>query len=171
MLACWEAHHYTVSAKHRGESISCIVDFTMIQTCVVRAWDTNKPLLYCPAMNTLMWEHPITAKHTAALSELGYIQVPPATKLLACGDYGGLCSICAPQLLACFWNWGDVLSACLLLQELELWHLWMTLCKLLLNIWNSSLHVLIEFYFFDVVNYFSGFILLNRKLIGRVQTK
>ena len=39
-------------------------------------------------MNTLMWGHPITAKHTTALSELGYIQVPPATKLLACGDYG-----------------------------------------------------------------------------------
>lgn len=60
-----------------------------MQTCVVRAWDPVKPLLYCPAMNTLMWEHSITSKHTAALADLGYIQVHPAIKLLACGDHGG----------------------------------------------------------------------------------
>ncbi len=67
-----------------------------MQTCVVRAWDPVKPLLYCPAMNTLMWEHSITSKHTAALAELGYVQVPPAIKLLACGDYGG-CSLFLSQ--------------------------------------------------------------------------
>ncbi|XP_068459484.1 phosphopantothenoylcysteine decarboxylase isoform X2 [Clinocottus analis] len=31
-------------------------------TCVVRAWDTSRPLLFCPAMNTAMWKHPITAQ-------------------------------------------------------------------------------------------------------------
>ena len=32
-----------------------------ILTCVARAWDSSKPLLFCPAMNTMMWEHPVTA--------------------------------------------------------------------------------------------------------------
>lgn len=32
-----------------------------ILTCVARAWDPTKPLLFCPAMNTKMWEHPVTA--------------------------------------------------------------------------------------------------------------
>lgn len=59
------------------------------QTCVVRAWDPSKPFLYCPAMNTVMWDHPLTAKHIAVLEELGYVQVPPVTKLLVCGDHGG----------------------------------------------------------------------------------
>ncbi|XP_035299623.1 phosphopantothenoylcysteine decarboxylase isoform X5 [Cricetulus griseus] len=31
-------------------------------TCVIRAWDLSKPLLFCPAMNTAMWEHPLTAQ-------------------------------------------------------------------------------------------------------------
>ncbi|XP_041650553.1 phosphopantothenoylcysteine decarboxylase isoform X2 [Cheilinus undulatus] len=31
-------------------------------TCVVRAWDTSRPLLFCPAMNTAMWQHPVTAQ-------------------------------------------------------------------------------------------------------------
>eukprot|EP00291_Cryptomonas_curvata_P031010 CAMPEP_0172214016 /NCGR_PEP_ID=MMETSP1050-20130122/37923_1 /TAXON_ID=233186 /ORGANISM="Cryptomonas curvata, Strain CCAP979/52" /LENGTH=184 /DNA_ID=CAMNT_0012894931 /DNA_START=200 /DNA_END=749 /DNA_ORIENTATION=- len=29
-------------------------------TCVLRAWDPAKPVLVCPAMNTVMWEHPAT---------------------------------------------------------------------------------------------------------------
>lgn len=31
-------------------------------TCVARAWDFSRPLLVAPAMNTLMWESPFTAK-------------------------------------------------------------------------------------------------------------
>lgn len=27
---------------------------------VLRAWDLQKPCILCPAMNTMMWEHPIT---------------------------------------------------------------------------------------------------------------
>ena len=64
------------------------------QMCVIRAWDPTKPLIYCPAMNTHMWDHPITAKHLSTLSELGYIQVPPISKLLACGDYGVCVCVC-----------------------------------------------------------------------------
>lgn len=64
-------------------------------TCVVRAWDLQKPLLFCPAMNTHMWCHPITAKHVAALKDLGYTEVPCVDKKLACGDrgYGGMAEV------------------------------------------------------------------------------
>lgn len=31
-------------------------------TCIARAWDWRKPLLLAPAMNTRMWEHPLTAR-------------------------------------------------------------------------------------------------------------
>ena len=55
---------------------------------MVRAWDLNRPLLYCPAMNTFMWEHPLTATHIEQLSQFGYVQVPPVSKKLICGDQG-----------------------------------------------------------------------------------
>ncbi|XP_020621629.1 phosphopantothenoylcysteine decarboxylase-like [Orbicella faveolata] len=57
-------------------------------TCTVRAWDVKKPLLFCPAMNTLMWEHPITSEHVERLINLGYSHVPPIKKTLACKDTG-----------------------------------------------------------------------------------
>ena len=87
-------------------------------TCVWRAWDPNRPVILAPAMNTLMWEHPLTAQHLRRLaidhgaggawaspkaSEqldleelLDWINkscpklhiVPPVSKRLACGDVG-----------------------------------------------------------------------------------
>ncbi|XP_067008348.2 phosphopantothenoylcysteine decarboxylase [Anabrus simplex] len=57
-------------------------------TCVVRAWDLNKPLLFCPAMNTRMWQHPITSTHIAAIKSWGYHEVPCVSKTLMCGDTG-----------------------------------------------------------------------------------
>ncbi|CAG2179543.1 unnamed protein product [Oppiella nova] len=57
-------------------------------TCVLRAWDADKPLLYCPAMNVNMWSHPITQTHLDALQSFGYKQVGPIVKRLACGDTG-----------------------------------------------------------------------------------
>ncbi|KAL4658711.1 phosphopantothenoylcysteine decarboxylase isoform X2 [Arapaima gigas] len=57
-------------------------------TCVVRAWDMNRPLMFCPAMNTAMWQHPITARQIAMLKEFGYIEVPCIVKKLVCGDEG-----------------------------------------------------------------------------------
>ncbi|KAK9393906.1 phosphopantothenoylcysteine decarboxylase [Crotalus adamanteus] len=57
-------------------------------TCVIRAWDVSKPLLFCPAMNTLMWEHPITAQQVGQLKEFGYIEIPCIVKKLVCGDKG-----------------------------------------------------------------------------------
>ena len=52
-------------------------------TCVVRAWDFRKPLLVAPAMNTAMWDSPFTARHLAALAELGVQQLPPVSKRCA----------------------------------------------------------------------------------------
>ncbi|KAJ8248727.1 hypothetical protein GJAV_G00227090 [Gymnothorax javanicus] len=57
-------------------------------TCVVRAWDLSRPLLFCPAMNTAMWQHPITAKQVSALKDFGYVEVPCIAKKLVCGDEG-----------------------------------------------------------------------------------
>lgn len=57
-------------------------------TCVARAWDLKKPLLFCPAMNTYMWDHPLTVHHIQTLSEMGFLEVPVVKKTLACGDVG-----------------------------------------------------------------------------------
>ncbi|TKS73499.1 Phosphopantothenoylcysteine decarboxylase [Collichthys lucidus] len=57
-------------------------------TCVVRAWDTSRPLLFCPAMNTAMWQHPITAQQVSRLKEFGYVEIPCIAKKLVCGDEG-----------------------------------------------------------------------------------
>ncbi|TDH09541.1 hypothetical protein EPR50_G00088440 [Perca flavescens] len=57
-------------------------------TCVVRAWDTSRPLLFCPAMNTAMWQHPITAQQVSCLTEFGYMEIPCVAKKLVCGDEG-----------------------------------------------------------------------------------
>lgn len=59
------------------------------QTCVIRAWDCRKPLLFCPAMNTVMWEHPITAQQVGQLKAFGYVEIPCVAKKLVCGDQGG----------------------------------------------------------------------------------
>ncbi|XP_072837673.2 phosphopantothenoylcysteine decarboxylase isoform X1 [Pogona vitticeps] len=55
-------------------------------TCVIRAWDLSKPLLFCPAMNTAMWEHPITAQQVEQLKSFGYVEIPCIVKKLVCGD-------------------------------------------------------------------------------------
>jgi phosphopantothenoylcysteine decarboxylase len=80
-------------------------------TCVWRAWEPSRPVVLAPAMNTLMWQHPLTVRHLRqlaadagsppseqlALDELfAWINrqcarlriVPPQSKLLACGDVG-----------------------------------------------------------------------------------
>ncbi|XP_017478644.1 PREDICTED: phosphopantothenoylcysteine decarboxylase [Rhagoletis zephyria] len=57
-------------------------------TCVVRAWDLHKPLLFCPAMNTRMYDHPLTYEQIGKLKSWGYIEVPCISKTLMCGDTG-----------------------------------------------------------------------------------
>ncbi|XP_048774255.1 phosphopantothenoylcysteine decarboxylase-like [Ostrea edulis] len=57
-------------------------------TCIVRAWDLNKPLYFAPAMNTYMWQHPITAQQIETLKSYGYQEIHCIEKKLACGDTG-----------------------------------------------------------------------------------
>jgi phosphopantothenoylcysteine decarboxylase len=81
-------------------------------TCIYRAWDFSKPLILAPAMNTLMWDSPVTLGHLRQLIEhrgIGkvpadwtldqapaiyaqyapkIILIPPQSKRLACGDVG-----------------------------------------------------------------------------------
>jgi len=81
-------------------------------TCVWRAWDPARPVVLVPAMNTLMWEHPLTLRHMRQVAETVVDQplpklddaealiewinanaprlhlVPPISKRLACGDVG-----------------------------------------------------------------------------------
>ncbi len=81
-------------------------------TCVWRAWDRTRPVVLAPAMNTLMWEHPATARHLRQVAEdaggaspptvldlpelMAWINekcprlnvAPPQSKRLACDDVG-----------------------------------------------------------------------------------
>ena len=55
----------------------------------------STPIVLCPAMNTHMWENPITQRNIAILKETQrYSWVEPISKRLACGDtgIGGLAS-------------------------------------------------------------------------------
>lgn len=64
-------------------------------TCMVRAWDLSKPLVYCPAMNVHMYTHPLTAEHFDKLQSFGYHRIDSVEKRLACGDVGigGMASV------------------------------------------------------------------------------
>jgi len=57
-------------------------------TCIARAWIFPRPLLFCPAMNTRMWEHPITSIHINMLKQWACKEVPCVVKTLMCGDTG-----------------------------------------------------------------------------------
>src|SRR5262249_18710109 len=81
-------------------------------TCVWRAWDPARPVMLAPAMNTLMWEHPLTIRHLLQLAAGAGARdlakdlpvedlldemnqrcpklriIPPVSKRLACGDIG-----------------------------------------------------------------------------------
>ena len=66
---------------------------------VARAWDFRKPMILAPAMNTLMWEHPVTAGQLATVQQWGATIVPPVAKELACGDVG-VGGMAAPAAIA-----------------------------------------------------------------------
>jgi phosphopantothenoylcysteine decarboxylase len=83
-------------------------------TCLFRAWDFSRPVVLAPAMNTLMWQSPVTLRHLRQLlADRGdgrpgvsepwtlddadevfarhaprLVLVPPQAKRLACGDVG-----------------------------------------------------------------------------------
>lgn len=80
-------------------------------TCVWRAWDPSRPVVLAPAMNTLMWQHPLTIRHLRQLAADAGAEPPanlsldefpawidarcprlrlvaPESRQLACGDIG-----------------------------------------------------------------------------------
>lgn len=58
-------------------------------TCIVRAWRLDKPMIVAPAMNTMMWQHPVTSEHLKRLGSWYKLTVvSPVSKKLACGDTG-----------------------------------------------------------------------------------
>ena len=60
-----------------------------LPTLVARCWHVGaKPMVVAPAMNTKMWEHPVTAGQLKKLQRWGVQVVDPIEKLLACGDKG-----------------------------------------------------------------------------------
>lgn len=64
---------------------------TCWQTSLMRALSPTTPTYIFPAMNTLMFEHPLTEQHLRTLKEvIGYNIVGPIGKKLACGDIGSL---------------------------------------------------------------------------------
>ena len=96
----------TLAKMAQGLSDNCL-------TCVWRAWDWSRPVILAPAMNTLMWEHPLTRRHllqlggdlagrsppnAASAEEVIAMDssarrhrlriVGPQSKKLACGDVG-----------------------------------------------------------------------------------
>jgi phosphopantothenoylcysteine decarboxylase len=67
-------------------------------TNIVRAWDLRKrkALIVAPAMNTAMFEHPLTRQHLNILTNtFGYIEIPCIEKTLMCGQtgIGGMASV------------------------------------------------------------------------------
>ena len=60
-----------------------------MQTSLMRALAPTTPTYIFPAMNTLMYEHPLTAEHIRIVKDVvHYNVVGPIGKNLACGDVG-----------------------------------------------------------------------------------
>lgn len=74
------------TADFIAKVVNGISDNLVLSIC--RAWDFTKPFLIAPAMNTMMWEHPITYRQVVTLQSWGVRIVEPVSKELACGDVG-----------------------------------------------------------------------------------
>jgi len=59
-------------------------------SCIVRAWHRDRPMVIAPAMNTRMWEHPVTTRQLGQLraDQPRLVVIDPIEKTLACGTYG-----------------------------------------------------------------------------------
>ena len=75
-----------LSANTLGKISNGLADNLL--TCVARAWDFSKPCLVAPAMNTYMWDHPVTQPSLERLKQWGYIEIPCIEKVLMCNDKG-----------------------------------------------------------------------------------
>jgi phosphopantothenoylcysteine decarboxylase len=102
LIAPLDAH--TLAKLAGGLADNCL-------TCVWRAWEPARPVVLAPAMNTLMWQHPATARHLRQLAadmgaaphaDVALDDLPawinehcphlrlaaPESRRLACGDVG-----------------------------------------------------------------------------------
>lgn len=73
------------SANIIGKIASGIAD-DMLSTVVMAIKD--RPIIICPAMNTVMYENPIIQSNMRKLQNLGYQIIEPKESRLACGDLG-----------------------------------------------------------------------------------
>lgn len=69
-----------LDANTLGKISSGICDNLL--TCVARAWDLHKPLLFCPEMNTRQFLHPITNKQIEEMKLFGYYELPSISETL-----------------------------------------------------------------------------------------
>ncbi|KAI9568577.1 flavoprotein [Boletus coccyginus] len=80
-------------------------------TSLLRALAPTTPTYIFPAMNTLMYEHPLTAQHLRVVQEVvRYHVVGPIGKGLACGDVG----------LGAMTEWKDIVKIVVDKMQLEL---------------------------------------------------
>ena len=68
-------------------------------TSVARAWDFSKPMIIAPAMNTMMWNHPVTQTQLDTMQQWGVHVVMPVEKELACRDVG-MGALASPEQIA-----------------------------------------------------------------------
>lgn len=92
----WEIQHISLAKKADlmlivpttaniiGKVANGIAD-DMLSTTIMA---TKAPVVFCPAMNTNMYENPIVQRNINLLKELGYEFIEPASGRLACGDEG-----------------------------------------------------------------------------------
>lgn len=73
------------SADFIAKAAAGIAD-DMLTTVLLAA--RNIPILAAPAMNTAMYENPITQRNIKMLTEFGFQFIEPREALLACGDLG-----------------------------------------------------------------------------------
>lgn len=59
-----------------------------IVTATALALPTDIPKLIAPAMNTKMYDNPLTQRNLQNLQEVGYQEIEPRSSMLACGDVG-----------------------------------------------------------------------------------
>lgn len=59
-----------------------------IVTATALALPAGTPKLIAPAMNTKMYDNPLTQRNISILKEVGYQEIEPRSSLLACGDVG-----------------------------------------------------------------------------------
>lgn len=92
----WEIQHISLAKKADlmlivpataniiGKVANGIAD-DMLSTTIMA---TKAPVIFCPAMNTNMYENPIVQRNINLLKEFGYEFIETASGRLACGDEG-----------------------------------------------------------------------------------